>query len=104
MARIQSKATDLQKKTRKEKPNYLISTLRKQYHISSQTMSEKMLHRFLEIWRKSNSPTPCKSVPGFPLGGYATQGLEPHLEYKIHLLKNEVLQQNNNFILLDLWG
>lgn len=91
MARIQSKATDLQKKTRKEKPNYLISTLRKQYHISSQTMSEKMLHWFLEIWRKSNSPTPCKSVPGFPLGGYATQGLEPHLEYKIHLLKNEVL-------------
>lgn len=46
-----------------------------------------MLSWFLETRRKSNSPTPCKSVPGFPLGGYAMQDLEPHWENGTHLVK-----------------
>lgn len=41
MAKIQSEAADIQKKTREEKHNYLTLTPRKQCHISSQTVSKR---------------------------------------------------------------
>ena len=44
MAKIQSRAADLQKKPRKEEHNYLLLTPRKQRHISSNYLKEKMFH------------------------------------------------------------
>lgn len=94
MARIQNKATELQKKLAKSSTTISFKlqgyTTTKQHHFFSNYVKEKMLHWFLEIWRKSNSPTPCKSVPRFPLGGYTTQGIEPHLENGTHLFKNNL--------------
>ena len=49
MAKMQSRAADLQKKTRKEEHNYVILTPRKQLHISSNYLKEKMSHSFPEI-------------------------------------------------------
>ena len=105
MAKIQSRAADLQKKPREEGHNYLILTPRKQRHISSNHLKEKMFHWFLEIWRKSNSPNPRKSVPGFPQGSYATQGLEPQLGNGTDLLKRIwIFTVKQQFHSTWLWG